>query len=104
MSRDDMPADDAAQVPFSNPWPPLGLGIAATMASVVWFEALRYPAVPLVVAGLLASGAAVAIRPKSRVVLGLATLTGLFAYAGLSWDENRGGTDWDSARLLVLVL
>jgi hypothetical protein len=102
MSRHDFSL--AAQEPFRNPWPPLAIGLAGTLLSALWFEIVRAPAVPLVVVGLIATGGAIAIWPRSAAILGLAALSGLFAYVGLSYDERKGGMDWDSIRMLVLVL
>jgi hypothetical protein len=101
MSRAN--ADVGSGQPFRNPWPPLALGLAGSALAALWFLVWRRPAAPLVFVGLLATGGAVAIRPKSAV-LALAALSGLFAWIGLSNDPTVGGMDWDSARLLVIVL
>jgi hypothetical protein len=81
---------------LGNPWPALLGGLAANIVACFWFEALGKQALPLLLPGLLATGAAVAIRPRSALVLGLAALSGLFAFIGIQ--------DWDSAHLLVGVL
>jgi hypothetical protein len=81
---------------IGNPWPALLAGLAANGAGWIWFKAFGSQALALVLLGLLASGAAVVIRPRSAVVLGLAALSGLFGSWGLG--------SWDSAQLLVGVL
>jgi hypothetical protein len=46
-------------------------------------------ALPLVLGGAVATGAAVAIRPQSPLVLGLAALSGVCAIYGMPWDSIR---------------
>ena len=82
---------------FTNPWPALIGGLAATVLGFLWIVLFHFSALPLVIGGLLATGTAVAIRPQSSVVLGLFCLSGLCAMKGLPLD-------WDSARLLMAVL
>lgn len=77
-------------------WPALFGGLAANAAACGWFIAFGSQALPLLLLGLLATGAAVAIRPRSAAVLGLAALSALFGCWGFQV--------WDSARLLVGVL
>ncbi|HLJ97452.1 MAG TPA: hypothetical protein VKU02_30110 [Gemmataceae bacterium] len=70
--------------------------MAANLASGVWFKAFATPALPLLLPGLVATGAAVAMRPGSAAVLGLAAVSGF-----LGWWAFQA---WDSAQLMVGVL
>jgi hypothetical protein len=81
--------------PFRNPWPALLAGLAANIVALLSEQLLRYELLPVVMLGLLATAAAIAIRPASTQ-LGLAALSGLAAAAALS-------SQWDSARLMILV-
>jgi hypothetical protein len=94
MASDSLDAQVDEQL-FSNPWPALLGGLVMTGAAALWLRIFDFAALPLVLVGLLATGAAVAIQPKSSMVLGIAALSGLLARLGL---------DWDSARLLLAVL
>jgi hypothetical protein len=90
----------------ANPWPALAAGLVATGLAFLLFLARDvtgwFGSVPVVLrlallgGGLLAAGAAVAIRPRSAVVLALAALAALLA--NLSLDA-----EWDSARLVLNV-
>jgi hypothetical protein len=83
--------------PFTNPWPFLVAGAGLAVLSSVWLWFFGYPAVPLVVLGLLAAGGAVTIRSSSSAVLGAAALTGVIAAAGMS-------SEWDSIRMVIMVM
>jgi hypothetical protein len=96
MGSEELAGTDPEGKLFRNPWPALLTGLAANAVACVWFLAFHRQALPLLLAGLLVTGAAVAIRPCSAVVLGLAAISALFACIGF-------GT-WDSARLLAGVL
>jgi hypothetical protein len=76
---------------FSNPWPALLAGLAANIVACLWFRfaclwfhASQSPALPLIFAGLLATGAAVAIGPRNPLVLVSAAFSGLLACCGLA--------------------
>lgn len=94
------PAPLTADQPFSNPWPFLCVGLVASVAalllSLIAHDHMGPVRAGLLVAGLLATGVAVTIRPGSVVVVGLASLAGFVAAGAM--DE------WDSARLMVRVL
>jgi hypothetical protein len=96
MDSGPVAGTQAGERPFSNPWPALLGGLAANTAACLWFKAFGSQALLLVLPGLLATGAAVVIRPRSPLVLGLAALSGFFGCWGLG--------AWDSAQLLVGVL
>ena len=59
---------------FTNPWPSLILGLLMTAAAALWFLSSGHAAPALVFLGLLASGIAISIRPRSVLVLGLAAV------------------------------
>lgn len=96
MGSEEFAGPDTGGKVFQNPWPALVGGLAANAIAFLWFEVFGKQALVLLLPGLLATGAAVAIRPRSSLVLGLAALSGLFAYGGFQ--------AWDSAQLLVGVL
>jgi hypothetical protein len=98
---------------FRNPWPALFAGLAANAVASVWFQVFGSPALLLIFAGLLASGAAVVVRPRSAIILGLAAVSGFLACCGLAplWvlqehvlERRMEVQPWDSAQLLVAVL
>jgi hypothetical protein len=89
---------------FKSPWPALGIGLALTAASALWYLIFKTFIVPVAFAGSLAAGAGVAIRPKSALVLGLAACSGLLGWSGLGGNPEGSVADWDSARGAVLVL
>jgi hypothetical protein len=124
MGSEQLPGVDQGARLFSNPWPALLGGLVANAAAYLWFKAFGSQALLLVLPGLVATGAAVAIRPRSAVVLGLAAVSGLLARWGLGAGDfaelwaagvpfhrlliqlligGEVGT-WDSAQLLVGVL
>lgn len=80
-----------------NPWPAMIAGLSCTLLALIVLLASGYSPVPLVFGGLIAAGAAIAIRPQSPLVLGAAVVCGYLAYHGL--PEH-----WDTIRLLILVL
>ena len=96
MGSEELPGIERGGRLFNNPWPALLGGLVANAAAWLWFKAFGSQALPLVLPGLLATGAAIAIRPRSALVLGLAALSGLLGSWGLE--------AWDSAQLLVSVL
>ena len=96
MDREDLSGADTGARLFRNPWPALFGGLAANAAACVWFRAAGSQVLPLLLLGLLSSGAAVAIRPRSALVLGLAAVSAWFARLGFG--------AWDSAQLLTGVL
>jgi hypothetical protein len=61
--------------------------LAAATAAFGFFAAGTNWVLPLVLGGALATGAAVAIRPQSPLVLGLASLSGVCAVYGMPWDS-----------------
>ena len=93
MSSVEVPNDRAEGIPFRNPWPALATGLAATAVAAAWFTLLGdwavLPRIGVLVIGLLATGAAVAIRPGSPLILGLSGLAGLLGTQGMSpaWDS-----------------
>jgi hypothetical protein len=95
MGSDEFAGIDRGRL-YRNCWLILFASMAANAAACVWFKAFHSPALPLLFPGLLATGAAVAIRPRSATVLGLAAVSALLG----SW----GFQAWDSAQLLVGVL
>jgi hypothetical protein len=80
---------------FRNPWPAAIVGLAAAGASSVWLWLFGSQALPLLLAGLLAAGASVAIRPQSPLVLFLAACSAFLFFRGSTWD---------SARMFLVVL
>jgi hypothetical protein len=100
MASDHVVTADAGEGPFTNPWPVLWAGLASLALALVWFWALGDTATPLRLfllgAGLLATAAAVAIRPASPIILALAAVGAAVAWGGSS-------PEWDSARLLLGV-
>lgn len=98
---------------FRNPWPMLFAGLAANAVAALWIQVFGSPVLLLIFAGLLASGAAVAVRPRSAVILALAAFSGFLACCGLAPLSVLGQhllgrrmevQPWDSAQLLVSVL
>jgi hypothetical protein len=100
MASDDLRIDNPDEEgPFTNPWPALSVGLAALLATCllaqmgnpwIWLFAL------LLVCGVLATGAAVAIRPRSPAILGLAALG---AMLGCIATQSR----WDSIGMLFAI-
>ncbi|HEV3256311.1 MAG TPA: hypothetical protein VG013_05470 [Gemmataceae bacterium] len=85
-----VPAGDD-EGPFTNPWPALITGVAATATAFVltaWLPALMGSwanlRIVLLVPGLLAAAAAIVIRPRSPVVLAVAALVALLASVAIS--------------------
>lgn len=97
---DDEP--EATQGPFSNPWPALWTGLGATGSALVlsWIVGAGLGPVRfgLLAVGLLAGGIAVAIRPRSALVLGLAAAIALAA------SITGPSSEWDSARMVLRIL
>jgi hypothetical protein len=88
--------------PFTNPWPALMLGLAATAGAwVLWKVVPDEPGwgrFSLLAIALLAAGGGVAIRPRSTAVLFVAAIVSLLAsFVGPE-------SEWDSARLVMRVL
>src|SRR5262249_55865107 len=88
--------------PFKNPWTALiAAGITIPVAlglNALAPESLGLFRFTVTCVGILAAGAAVAIRPRSPEILGLAAATALvFSFIG---PEK----EWDSARLVLRVL
>lgn len=88
--------------PFTNPWPALITALAAIGAALVVASLARgsmsWPPLLLIGIGLLSAGVAVAIDPRSPLIIGLAAALAFLA----SWI---GPNDqWDSARLALRVL
>lgn len=103
MASDDLTTTGENDWPVTNPWPLLGYGLAVSLLAAFVSAVLAENTWPLlrvflIGTGLLASGGAVSIRPRSPLVLALATLTGIFARIALIY------TDWDSALLVVDIL
>lgn len=93
---------DVTQGPFTNPWPALGTGLGMTLAAFVLGSVVGDGLGPvrfgLLAVGVLAGGVAVAIRPRSAVVLALAAgIAGLASFPGPT-------SEWDSARMALRVL
>src|SRR5689334_2710341 len=86
----------SAPGPFRNPWPALASGLGAALAASLWLLLTGWAALPLVIVALLATGTAVAIRPRAPVILFLAALAGFLT-------ENGMAPAWDSARLMLGV-
>src|SRR4051794_18863080 len=107
MASDQVQAPGAAAGPFTNPWPPIAAGLAATVAAVFCSSLLydhgSWAAVPLALVALggLAAAAGVAVRPASPAVLGTAALASLFAGVALYSKER---PDWDTLSLLFRLL
>jgi hypothetical protein len=84
---------------FTNPWPAVLIGLAASSAAAVlqWASpgALGWARFVLIGMAGLAAGNAVAVQPGSSKVLALAALASFLAGQG---------TEWDSARLVFRVL
>ncbi len=97
MASDEFPTADASLPPFRNPWPAMIVGLAAAGIAFLVFGFFDRHVLPLILLGLLGAGVAVAIRPRSSFILGLAWLTGMETW--FSMDPA-----WDSARLLLIVL
>jgi hypothetical protein len=95
MSSVVVPNTPSLETPFRNPWPALVTGILATAVGSAWLaflgDAAPLPRIGLLVIGLLAAGAAIAIRPSSPLVLGLAGLAGFFGRQAMdpAWDSLR---------------
>jgi hypothetical protein len=74
---------------LTNPWPALIAGLATSLASWVLYGLFEVEVPVVVMIALIATGAAVAVRPQSPLILGLAALSGLLAHGGMSWDSGR---------------
>jgi hypothetical protein len=96
MGNEECSAVDPGCTISQNVWPVLLSGLVANAIACLWFKAFGSQALLLVLPGLVATGAAVSIRPRSALVLGLAALSGMVGSWGLQ--------AWDSAQLLVGVL
>jgi hypothetical protein len=101
MGHDAPPTAGVADRPFTNPWPTLYAGLAAGVLAFAWLQfapqTLVLGRILLLALGLLAVGAAIAIRPASSAVLGVGALAGLV----LSRGQDPA---WDTARLMTTVL
>jgi hypothetical protein len=88
--------------PFTNPWPAMIISLGAIVAGLGLGSLapgrMGIILLFLVAIGILAAGIAVAIQPRSSLVLALAAAAALVA----SFVGNK--TDWDSARLVLRVL
>jgi hypothetical protein len=109
MSASEVRIDDRETGPFTNPWPALLAGVAACLMAYgfqVVAPGLGWSRLVLVAVGVLATGAAVAIRPASwQVLLGAAFasfLAGQAAFAKSLADQT--ATEWDSAQLMFRIL
>jgi hypothetical protein len=80
-----------------SPWPALTSGAILLILATLWLQVFGTQATILVFLGLLAAGSAVAIRPMSPLVLGLA---GLCAFA----SRLAIVPEWDSLFLLTWLL
>ncbi len=110
MNRPENLPREASAGLVRSPWPAIGVGVAAAVLALLCrsVEALTPLRVGLIVAALIAAGAAVRIRLRGpwqewdeRVraagVVFVAAFVALLAHEGLD-------TKWDTARLLVKVL
>ena len=93
------------QGPLSNPWPWTIGGVAAAGLAFLWVVAFKESLTPvrvlLVFGGVVAAGAAIAIKPKPQIILGGAAAAFLGALALYSGE---GRSDhWDSIRLVLAV-
>ncbi len=96
---------EKVQGPLSNPWPWVIGGFGAVFlgwaAGALAVTAAAFPvtwSIPLVVAGAIAVGGGVAIRPQSPAVLGAAAVVAFVAAKAF------GNAGWDSAELLLMVM
>jgi hypothetical protein len=96
MGSEERPGVNHGAALLSNAWAVLVAGLAANAAACLWFKAFGTQALLLVLPGLVATGVAVSLRPRSALVLGLAALSGVLG----AWALQA----WDSAQLLVGVL
>jgi hypothetical protein len=92
--------------PLSNPWPWTIAGVGATLTALfIWVLASKDTLIPvralLVLAGVVAAGAAIAIKPRPEIIFsgGLAAFFGCF---GLYTGDGRPAA-WDSIRLVLAV-
>ena len=83
MDREERSGADTGAKLFRNPWPALFGGLAANAAACVWFRAADSQVLPLLLLGLLSSGAAVAIRPRSGLGAGLGSGLGMVRAPGV---------------------
>jgi hypothetical protein len=99
MDANEIGASSGTAGPFTNAWPALVTGIVATMAALV-LDQVAAGGVLIVLVGVsaLAAGCAVAIQPRSSVVLALA--------AGIALSASFAGqqSEWDSARMVLRIL
>jgi hypothetical protein len=92
--------------PLSNPWPWMFSGLALAVASFMWAQTAPHTLLAgraiIVFAGVIAAGAAVAIRPASEKVLACAATTAFVAHWGLYAGAGREA-EWDSVRMVLAV-
>jgi hypothetical protein len=102
MASDEVLTAGPGERVFNNPWPALLTGIVATAVAIVWFQAFGEAAAPgrltVLVFGLVAAGAAVAIRPSSPAVIALGGMCAVLGSTAVPRDS------WDTMRLLLNVL
>jgi hypothetical protein len=120
MARTDFDKGEPRGRPLINPWLPLLAGLAATLIAALlpkWSgtAGVLMRVVP-VVAGLIAAGAAVSLRlrhagpgveerARSAILLGVAALVPLLAYASLNdVDAATNQLKWDSVCLVLGVM
>jgi hypothetical protein len=91
--------------PLSNPWPWMLSGVGATAVAFLWVSTFKDSLMPLrvllVFAGVVATGAAIAIKPQPQIILGGA-LAAFFGALALYTGEGRA-SQWDSVRLVLWV-
>ena len=101
MASDDFSTVHREDKLFTNPWPPLLVGLGASVLAVLLYAVLGESGTSVrlfvLLSGLLAAGAAIAIRPSSPAVIALA---GICAVVG----SIAADASWDSFRLLLQVL
>src|SRR5262249_14171920 len=105
MASAEIPRPAEMEGPRANPLPwtmaGVGAGALAFLWVVVFKESLTPVRVLLVFGGVVAAGAAIAIKPKPQIILGGAAAAFLGALALYSGE---GRSDhWDSIRLVLAV-